>query len=100
MGDNLGIIYRFFKYPRFLLVFLYFLLYNLTIFRSDFEKDFLKINSKQRGLSMARSEAPIQSFMLTRSLERTLNWSDKELKFIEEGNIQKSRSDYETILLR
>lgn len=38
---------------------------------------------------MARSEAPIQSFMLTQSLEKEhWNWSDKELKFIEEENIR------------
>ena len=38
---------------------------------------------------MARSEAPIQSFMLTQSLEKEhWNWSDEELKFIEEENIR------------
>ncbi len=38
---------------------------------------------------MARSEAPIQSFMLTQSLEKEhWNRSDKELKFIEEENIR------------
>ncbi len=46
---------------------------------------------------MARSEAPIQSFMLTQSLWKNIGIGQiKNWKFIEEENIREIMPDYET----
>ncbi len=52
------------------------------------KKIFLKINSKKEGFQWLEV-LPIQSFGANPPLEKEhWNWSDKELKFIEEDNIR------------